>query len=167
MALLIRSRVVGEVMVGEVSGRTTLPDAEGTFSQALRECVEQGLARLLLDCRRVIASPTTLERYGFGRFVAREMEQASAIAGPIRVAIVARLPLVEAARLGETVARNRGALVRITTEWEPARQWVGLDPSAQPLAEDGGPAAADESAHAADPRSAPTRSIGSLRPPGA
>jgi hypothetical protein len=46
----------------------------------------------------------------------------------VQVALVGKHPVIDRDRFGETVARNRGAAVKVTYDLESAYRWLGLDP---------------------------------------
>ncbi|HKP74637.1 MAG TPA: hypothetical protein VJT67_03805 [Longimicrobiaceae bacterium] len=110
---------------GEMNGRL----AEQTYRQILRECVAGGRSRMLLDCRGLTGELSTTDRYALGKLVAEENAAVAAGAGEhVRVALVGRHPFVDRDRFGETVARNRGAAVRVTYDLPSAYRFLGLDP---------------------------------------
>ena len=111
---------------GEMNGRL----AEQTYRQILRECVAGGRTRMLLDCRGLTGELSTTDRYSLGKLVAEE-NAAVAAAGTgkhVRVALIGNYPFIDRDGFGETVARNRGAMVKITDDLPSAYRFLGLDP---------------------------------------
>lgn len=74
-------------------------------------------AAVLFDIRELSGTLDEFERYQIGVLAAQQ-----GIPGPI--ATVGHEPLVDARRLGETVARNRGANIRAFTDYDAAVAWL-------------------------------------------
>jgi hypothetical protein len=74
---------------------------------------------VLVDVRGLTGSMTFVDRYRAGYKAAN-----SGIVVP--VAVVGNEPLVDPSRLGEMVARNRGANVKVFTELADAERWLGV-----------------------------------------
>lgn len=119
---------------GEMNGRL----AEQAYREILRECVAGGFSRMLLDCRGLHGELTTTERYSLGKLVADENAAVATAGGVghVRVALVGVYPFIDRDRFGETVARNRGAAVKITDDLAAAYRFLGLDPPDHDPAED-------------------------------
>jgi len=111
---------------GEMNGRL----AEQTYRQILRECVAAGRSVMLLDCRGLTGELSTTDRYSLGKVVAEENAAVAAagVGTHVRVALVGSHPFVDRDRFGETVARNRGAAVKVTFDLASAYRFLGLDP---------------------------------------
>jgi hypothetical protein len=115
-------------LAGEMNGRL----AEQAYRKVLRECVAGGYSKMLIDCRALSGELSTTDRYSLGKVVADENTSvASSEPGRhVRVALVGAHPLIDRDRFGETVARNRGAAVKVTYDLESAYRWLGLEPPA-------------------------------------
>lgn len=113
-------------LAGEMNARL----AEETYREVLRECVAGGYSKMLIDCRALSGELSTTERYSLGKVVADENTSvAASLPGRhVRVALVGSDPLIDRDRFGETVARNRGAAVKVTYDLESAYRWLGVDP---------------------------------------
>lgn len=74
-------------------------------------------AAVLFDARELSGTLDEFERYQIGVLTAQQ-----GILGPI--AMVGHEPLVDARRLGEVVARNRGANARAFTDYDAAVAWL-------------------------------------------
>lgn len=112
-------------LAGAMDGRL----AEQAYREVLRECVAGGYSKMLLDCRALSGELTTTERYSLGKLVAAENAAAAAGSGrQVQVALVGTYPLIDRDRFGETVARNRGAAVKVAYDLETAYRWLGVDP---------------------------------------
>jgi hypothetical protein len=112
-------------LAGEMNGR----QAEEMYRGVLRDCVAAGCSKMLVDCRELSGELSTVDRFWFGKVVADENTAVAAGSGLyMRVAFVGRVPLFEERRLGQTVATNRGATVKVTEDLPSAYRWLGLDP---------------------------------------
>jgi hypothetical protein len=80
---------------------------------------------ILLDGRNVKGNPRDMERFYYGEFVATETHRI-VVAHKIvpRFAYVLHEPLRDPARLGETVAVNRGMIVKVFETPEDAIEWL-------------------------------------------
>lgn len=74
-------------------------------------------AAVLFDIRELSGTLDEFERYQIGVLAAQQ-----GIPGPI--ATVGHEPLIDARRLGEIVARNRGANARAFTDYDAAVAWL-------------------------------------------
>jgi hypothetical protein len=115
-------------LAGEMNGR----QAEQAYRKVLRECVAGGCSKMLIDCRALSGELTTTERYSLGKVVADENTSVASGEGGrhVRVALVGSPPFIDRDRFGETVARNRGAAVKVTYDLESAYRWLGVEPPA-------------------------------------
>ena len=69
-----------------------------------------------------------MDRFKLGEYLSKKRSESPGTKA-IRVAVVGSLPIIDPARFGETVARNRGVIVKVTTELEDALSWLGVDPA--------------------------------------
>jgi hypothetical protein len=131
MALDCRFERMGPLLHATLRGAFTVADAKAAYRGLLDECVAGGAVVVLMDCREVEGDPTVMERFDFSEFVALE-NVAAVDAGrtaALRVALVGGSPLIDPRRFGETVALNRGAWIKVTTELDEAVRWLEIDPS--------------------------------------
>lgn len=70
----------------------------------------------LIDMRRVPGEATFMDRYELG-------QQAGHLLPRIPVAVLLREPMADPQRIGETVARNRGANIKVFTDPANAKAW--------------------------------------------
>ena len=114
-----------------ITGECSLSEAKDHFKQILDACVEYKLSRALVDVRTItILLPMTItKRFEFAEFLARAYWE-----GPIRelrgfrLACVGNPAHVDPGGFGETVARNRGVNVKITTNMDEALAWIQAEP---------------------------------------
>lgn len=107
----------------DCTGTYTLESVLQLYAQAFEIAAREGRGAVLVDARQVTGNPPTLmDRFRQGTHVA-ELQ-----AGPglrIRLAVVGNEPMIHPQRIGEMVARSRGALARAFTDLDEAIAWVG------------------------------------------
>lgn len=123
---------LAEFLYVKYAGVFSLADAKATFKPILEACIFHRKRKVLVDVRQLTGAPTTMERYSYSEFCAY-----SIIDFPLtelrgtRFVYVGEIPLIDSDRFGETVARNRGMIVRVheSKELPSALEWLGLDPA--------------------------------------
>jgi hypothetical protein len=107
-------------------GSVSFQEAGELLSQAIVYCRENGIRRLLIDTTKLtgFGPIDTAERYTIGERLAR------AAMAAVKVAMVVRQELLDPARFGITVARNRGLFSNAFTSESEAWEWL-LDPNAE------------------------------------
>jgi hypothetical protein len=110
-------------------GEFVLREAEKQFMDLLDRVVQTGAERVLFDGREVTGEPDAIERYFYGDFVAQATTRLprSAVPKPPKFAYVLQEPVLDANRLGETVARNRGMAMRAFDNEQQAIAWLMSD----------------------------------------
>lgn len=88
------------------------------IKEAAAACVEENLSRALVDFREMPGKISTADRFQLG------VEAASAMRGLLKVAVVYRRS--EMNWFAETVAKNRGANLRIFSEMDEAIKWLDV-----------------------------------------
>jgi hypothetical protein len=87
-----------------------------------------GCSKVLADARGVEGPLSVGERYEYANLlVAGQAAHLAAGHGLVRVAYLGDAGLLDSARLGETVARNRGVEVKVTTDPAEAATFLGID----------------------------------------
>jgi hypothetical protein len=79
-----------------------------------------GTGKVLVDGRTAEGSFSTMQQYEYGSMLAKHFKG-------IQVAIVVQKSLRDPTQFGETVALNRGAKVRVFTDLEAAKSWLGME----------------------------------------
>jgi hypothetical protein len=112
-------------------GRFSLPDAKRTFLEMLEAVAQHEFDKVLFDGRSLAGSPTIMERFYYGEFAAQSVANYTARGVPraTRFAYVLVIPMLDPARFGETVAVNRGMLVRTFENPEDALGWLDIAPN--------------------------------------
>jgi len=126
--LQVRTRDAGSVLHAEVSGEMDLMRALALYDRLIERWRGTEASALLIDCVKVTGTLTSVQRYEAGARVAASYATIREWGGvPPRIAIVARPPLMDPNRFMETVASNRGALMRVFLTPQEAAEWLELD----------------------------------------
>ena len=117
-----------QLLVATLSGRFSLMAAEHTFLQLLEAAIQNGARKVLVDGSAVTGEPRRIERFYYGRFVADAVAQACSRAncGAPQFAYVLQPPVLDPARLGETVAVSHGMVVKAFDDLKDALSWLRL-----------------------------------------
>ena len=122
----------------DASGEFSLEDAKQAFLELHGSVVQYKAEKILFDVRNVKGTPTDMERFCYGDFVARATHRIVREHGIVpRVAYLAHVPLRDPERFGETVAVNRGMDVKTFETPGEAFAWLALTPTNKPDAADG------------------------------
>ena len=109
----------------DVSGEFSLEDAKQAFREMLGAVTQYKAKKILFDGRNVKGEPKELERFYYGEFAARETRKIVVEHKIVpRFAYVLHEPLRDPARLGETVAMNRGMVIKVFENPEDATEWL-------------------------------------------
>ena len=109
----------------DASGEFLLEDAKHAFLELLGAVVQDKADKVLLDGRNVTGRPGDMERFYYGEFVAGETQRILVEHKIVpRFAYVLHEPLRDKTRLGETVAVNRGMIVKVFGNPEDAIEWL-------------------------------------------
>ena len=117
-----------DVLHVAAGGPFSLSEAKRTFLDVLHVIEELRLSKVLFDGRQITGSPSIIERFYYGEFVADEVTklvQRGWGGPPPQFAYVLGEPILDPLRLGETVAVSRGMLVRAFESREEAVVWLG------------------------------------------
>ena len=124
-ALTVEAKPHGDVLYAITSGVFTLADAQITFLQIIDAIRQYRSEKVLVDGRKVIGQPLTIERFFYGEFVAEESKRLERGSGTM-FAYVLHEPVLDPLRLGETVALNRGMNIKVFDDYEMAATWLGV-----------------------------------------
>ena len=109
----------------DASGDFSLEDAKQAFLEVLGAVAQHKAEKILLDGRNVKGKPKDMERFYYGEFAARETRRIVVEHKIVpRFAYVIHEPLRDPARLGETVAVNRGMILKVFETPEDAIEWL-------------------------------------------
>lgn len=130
------------VAVGEFS----LGEAKRTFLELLEAVAWHKVGKVLFDGRRLAGEPKTIERFFYGKFVARavaEFADRGMLSRSTQFGYVLEEPVLDKGRVGETVAVKGGVFVKTFDNLQDALGWLGILPANKPDAGDGELAAPD------------------------
>ena len=109
----------------DASGDFSLEDAKLAFIEMLGAVAQYKAEKILLDGRNVNGNPRDIERFYYGEFAAKETRKIVVEHRIVpRFAYVLHEPLRDPARLGETVAMNRGMVIKVFENPEDATEWL-------------------------------------------
>ena len=114
-------------LLAVVTGPYSLPEAKDDFTRILAACATHKLSSVIVDVREVtIALPmTTMKRFEFAEFLARKSHESFGLGVQnLRLALVGSKLHVDPNGFGETVGRNRGLNLKITTDMAEALAWI-------------------------------------------
>ena len=131
MSMLQEMRPDGDLLRVRATGEFSLEDAKRNFLEMMEAVAIHSSKRVLVDGQAITGNLRAIERFYYGEFTAEAVSehQARSASGPIRFAYVLKEPVLDPKRFGETVAVNRGMLIRVFDNPEEALQWLQI-PSA-------------------------------------
>ena len=121
----------------DASGEFSLEEAQRAFLEVLGVVAQYKAKTVLIDARKVKEKPEIWQRFYYGVFAATEtmrLVREHRIAP--RFAYVIHQPLRDPHRFGETVAVNRGMIVKTFETPQEAFEWLKLTPAKKPAAAD-------------------------------
>jgi len=101
---------------------STLSELKAVFQQAVTLARDNQRRKILILANAVRGELTTQDRYEGARFLTDQVFHAPEWISAI--AVVGQPPLIDPARFGETVARNRGINGRVFTDQDEAVAWI-------------------------------------------
>ncbi len=113
-------------------GEFSLAEAKGTFLEMLEAVARHQVRKVLVDGRRLEGEPETMERFYYGEFAANafvESANRGTVARSTRFAYVLEEPVLDPRRFGETVAVNRGMLLKAFDNLQDALAWLEILPT--------------------------------------
>lgn len=113
--------ILADHVLATYEGKLDATELEGSCQEALNLAAANELRAVLLDVRNVDGSLSDLQRYELGlKAVGLQANYLPRIA----IAVLGHEPLIDPRRFGETVAQNRGGLVRVFTDQAAIREWI-------------------------------------------
>ena len=115
-----------------------MEEAKRSFLEMLEAVARHKVKKVLLDGRKLLGEPEAMERFYYGEFVAQAVGEFSdrGVSRATKFAYVLKEPVLDPRRFGETVAVNRGMLVKTFDNLEYALGWLGITPANKPDAGD-------------------------------
>ena len=131
MSIRQQMRFESGLLKVEASGEFSLEETQRAFMEMLRAVAQYQGEKVLLDGRNVKGEPREFERFLYGEFAAQATRKLTYEHGIFPwFAYVVHEPLLDPDRYGETVARNRGMMIKVFETLEEAMEWLGLTPGA-------------------------------------
>ena len=92
------------------------------------------VGKVLFDGRGITGNPKSMERFYYGTFAAEAVIRYAehGVSRATQFAYVLSPPVLDPRRFGETVAMNRGMLVKAFDNIDDARRWLEIAASANP-----------------------------------
>ena len=121
-----------------MTGEFSLDDANDCLVTMFEAIEQHNLQKIFVDCRRLTGEPTTMERFFHATFAVRVMDRFAdkGVFRGTRFAYLGHEPLIDRNRFGETVAVNRGLIVKVSLSEQDALQWLEVDPANKATQED-------------------------------
>lgn len=128
MSILSTIRFESGFLAVEARGKFSLREAERNFVEILEAVAQHKTKRVFIDGRKLVGEPETIERFYYGEFVAHTIRDFGqrGVSPATQFAYVLKEPLLDQRRFGETVAVNRGILLKAFDRPEDALQWLGI-----------------------------------------
>ena len=130
MAMILGLTAVSDYVYVMATGEFSLDDAQRSFLEMLESVAVAKPTKVLFDGRMLIGEPEMIERFYYGEFAARSVASFASrgVSPATRFAYVLEEPMLDPDRFGETVAVNRGMIVRAFDNLEAARAWLAAAP---------------------------------------
>ncbi len=114
-----------------VSGQFSLQEVNEAFVKMLEAISLHSATNVLVDCRSLQGTPTTMERFDHSVFAAQKLSElrTGGTSRGMRFAYVCEVPLLDPEKFGETVGLNRAVKVSVNDSIEDALRWLEIDPA--------------------------------------
>ena len=131
MDIIIEMRPESGYLHARATGEFSLEEAKRTFLEMLEAVARHQVMKVLFDGRRLTGDPDTLERFYYGKYAADAVLQFKdrGVSPATQFAYVLKEPVLDPQRFGETVAVNRGMLVKTFDNLEDALGSLGIAPA--------------------------------------
>ncbi|MDF0668594.1 MAG: hypothetical protein P0119_21300 [Nitrospira sp.] len=139
MSIRSAIRIESDFLNVEAMGKFSLAEAKRNFVEILEAIARHNTKRVFFDGRKLVGKPETMERFYYGEFVVRAIRDFAqrGVSPSTQFAYVLREPVLDPQKFGETVAVNRGILLKAFDKPEDALRWLGISQTTKPNAGDG------------------------------
>ena len=107
----------------EVSGAFDVADSREFLRQIFDASLEHTVSKVFVDIRNVEGPIPTMARFELAEFLASEKNVL------LRFAVLESPGQLPDNKFFETVASNRGGIVKIATDADEAYEWLGIEPA--------------------------------------
>lgn len=114
-----------QLLVVRASGQFSLAEAKQRFIEVLEAVAQHGVRKVLVDGRKLVGSPTKMERFYYAEHAALSIAKYG-VPPNTQFAYVLKEPMRDPERFGETVAVNRGMLTGTFESIDDALVWLGI-----------------------------------------
>ena len=131
MDIILEIRPESGYLHGSARGDFSLQEAKRTFLEMLEAVARHQVKKVLFDGRRLTGDPETIERFYYSKFATDAALQFKdgGVSPATQFAYVLKEPVLDPHRFGETIAVNRGMLVKAFDNLEDALGWLGIAPA--------------------------------------
>jgi hypothetical protein len=121
----LKQHVEGDVLLVALAGIFSLKAAKHCFLEVLEVARRHKVKKVQVDGRALRGEPTTMERFYYGEFAAREYVKFADSQDTLpKFAYVLVIPVLDPGRFGENVAVNRGMAVKTFDNVAEAKAWL-------------------------------------------
>jgi hypothetical protein len=115
-------------------GTFSLQEAKRTFIEVLEAVALNKTDKVLFDGQGLAGNPEVVERFYYGEFAAKSVAKFAArgVSRDTKFAYVLKVPMLDPRRFGETVAVNRGMVVKAFDNLDDAIAWLEIAPANNP-----------------------------------
>jgi hypothetical protein len=124
----------GDLLRVRATGEFSLEEAKRNFLEMMEAVALHKSKRVLVDGQTITGNPRAIERFYYGEFSADVVvqHQTRTGSGSIRFAYVLKEPVLDPKKFGETVAANRGMLIKVFDNLEEALEWLSTPSASKP-----------------------------------
>jgi hypothetical protein len=141
MSLIQEISAEPDFLYVRTKGEFSLEEAQENFMAMLQAVAQHKVKKVLMDGRGITGEPETMERFFYGEFTAESVAKFKkhGVALSTQFAYVLEEPVLDPNRFGETVAVNRGLVMKVFDALEDAREWLQIAPAKNPDVSTGTP----------------------------
>ena len=128
MSMRLAIRPESGLLNVDAMGTFSLKEAKRAFVEMLEAVARHNTKKVFFDGRKLVGKPETMERFYYGEFAAQTIKDFAqrGVSPSTQFAYVLKEPILDPTRFGETVAVNRGMLVKEFDSPEDALRWLGI-----------------------------------------
>ena len=124
MSMNIKLTYDSGLLRATTTGRFSIEEAKRTFLEVMDAIAKHDASKVLFDGREITGKPEDMERFYYGEFTARTVMNYAKVSHCPIFTYVLIPPVLDPDRFGETVAKNRGMIVKTFETLENATSWL-------------------------------------------